>query len=736
MSLSRRLVVWFAILAALLVVSAAPASAATGRMVNTTDVDFGQASLSTGLSISGSGEQASVTGSVGQSTVTTGSNPSTFTSGKQAGLYFEPNNDFSELVVELSPETSGITEVWLKEDGSFADIIQTSNKVVTFNYNFQTGNEYQVYTRANGQDYTNTEYSFSGTISGNDLDITDGYYDLSRDSTKVYNIEKLTSGQDTASYTGSAHDGRAQTLFANLSLVNANAKITAQSYDGSQWSDYDSKTVTTSGTHSIDVSSSTATKWRTVVEFGDEAGSSTVELFEEGIEIEVKPPDVTGITPEDGSQITTYSGSVSIDVVDPDFSSLHGDNLTVELSNSEGVVGNTTLSANGTANISYSALAGSNSLTWTVSDSYGLTASDTYSFTTPAELTIREETNTSVLVDSSSNLTLRFFGGDQIVERTTDDGRVSLEGLPATEEVVIIARADGYYSRRAVVSSLFEQQSVYMLSENETAVFNEFVVEDRVGRFSDNQTKLRIEKGITQNDSTEWKTLAGDYLGAGGSFALYLQKDARYRVYVESGDGEIRNLGPHIAAADGVVPVTVGDIEWVAPSGETYRYEARVDDDTDVLTIAYEDGEGETDSLSIQVYERGNQSNILLTDTASDPNSYQIQHQLVGNETETVYQIEVSAVRNGEDLEFAETVGGVGSLGVPIDSRWLAVGSLWLVVAIAALMPSTLSRVGAVGVVGVATGLSWFGWAPIPIEAIGIAGALALFGLAAQFGGR
>jgi hypothetical protein len=322
-----------------------------------------------------------------------------------------------------------------------------------------------------------------------------------------------------------------------------------------------------------------------------------------------------------------------------------------------------------------------------------------------------------------------------IVEKSTDNGEVSMAGLPADEEIIIVARADGYYSRRVVLGSLYEQQSIYLLNENETAVFNEFQVTDRTGRFSDNQTVFSIQKGIAQNNSTQWRTLAGDYLGGGGSFALYLEADARYRVFIRNGEGEKRNLGPHVAAADGLIPVTVGEIEWIAPTGETYQYEARIDD-SDVLTIAYEDGQEETDSLSIQVYERGNQSNILLTDTASDPNSYQIQHQLVGNETETVYQVEVSAARNGENLEFTDTVGGVGSIGVPIDSRWLAVGSLWLVVAIAALMPSTLSRVGAVGVVGVATGLSWFGWAPIPIEAIGIAGALALFGLAAQFGGR
>jgi hypothetical protein len=273
-----------------------------------------------------------------------------------------------------------------------------------------------------------------------------------------------------------------------------------------------------------------------------------------------------------------------------------------------------------------------------------------------------------------------------------------------------------------------------MLSTNKTAVFNEFVIEDRTGGFSDNNTQLRIEKGITQNGSTTWRTLAGDYLGAGGSFGVYLQKDARYRVYVESGDGDVRNLGPHFASAEGVVPVTVGQIEWIAPEGETIRYEARIDE-TDVLSVAYEDGTNKTESVSILVFERGNESNILIDESPSNSNSVQVQHQLTENESERVYQVEIISERDGETREFAETVGGVGSLGVPVDSRWLSVAALWLLVAIAALMPSTLARVGAVGVVAVATGLSWFGWAPIPIEAIGIAGALALFGLAAQFGG-
>jgi hypothetical protein len=127
---------------------------------------------------------------------------------------------------------------------------------------------------------------------------------------------------------------------------------------------------------------------------------------------------------------------------------------------------------------------------------------------------------------------------------------------------------------------------------------------------------------------------------------------------------------------------------------------------------------------------------VLLSDSASDPNSYSVFHALQGNETETVYQVEITASRDGQTIELTEVVGGVGSLSVPIDPRWLSVGSLLLLVAFAALLPSTLARVGAVGVVAVATGLSWFGFAEIPMSIVGLAGALALFGLAAQFRSR
>lgn len=786
MPVSRRLVVWFAILAAVLVVTASPASAATGRLsTNTTDSELSNATTLENILIEGSGESASaVLAPVtviddfedGDTTIETAGfsgwtnlnvGPiSLETSDPITGSYsgkIEASNDINyetfeassvrteNLSVTLRPEISSSDTSRIDIGGSGGSQVRIrfhgDGDIETKSTNIATYSSGEVIELTVSFDYSADEYTvfINGTNEGTFSTITSA----SGWSEFLLIVDSQTSGGSGAlvaddiyipsssgdsQYVGAPHDvDDATSGFVELNLSAGSATAKLEGNDGSSWTEIGSKTISSTGSTTETVSISTQyQQYRWNVVFTSASG----ELEAEGISGGVTSPTVSNPSPADGAETTGYPSEISVDVEDPDFIRNSGDSVTVEaINDSGGTIQSTTLTGNGTVTFSYSAVAGENDITWNVTDSYGQTSTLDLTFSTPATLYIREETNTSELVTSNSNLTLRFFGGEQIVEKSTDDGTVDMSGLPAAEEIVIVARADGYFSRRIVLRSLYEQQSVYLLAENKSAVFNEFVVTDRTGRFSDNQTVLSIEKGINQSGNTTWKTLAGDYLGGGGSFSLFLEADARYRVFVENGDGEKRNLGPHVASAEGPVPITVGEIEWVAPSGESYKFEARIDD-SDVLRVNYADSANQTESLSILIHERGNESNVLLSDSASNPDSYSVYHALAGNETETVYQVEITASRDGETLELTETVGGVGSLAVPIDSRWLSVGSLLLLVAMAALLPSTLARVGAVGIVAVATGLSWFGFAPIPMPLVGLAGALALFGLAAQFRGR
>jgi hypothetical protein len=734
--------VWFAVLATALVVVASPASAASVASLHTSDVDF-QNATTNDFDVSGTGDSAYLT-----KTLSFSETNSQWDLGFQdyytnddRGLRFTLEQPATSITADLGPTADGEADTaYLKTNGgSTLDTVSVSGGEATFTgLSLQSGTTYRV-------ELANPDAPFNGEWGAREVDSNGGDSGIvdvvggsknGGNANRIAGIESLTASAqfNNVEYESQNHTvGRATSAFADLELTNAEATVQVLEDVGGSWSVLNSTTVTSSGEVSVPISPSSETL-RVRIVANNSVGSSTARINEEGIKFVASEPSLSDPVPEDGTQTSDYGGNVTAELSDPDFGTVQGDNVTVVLSDEEDVVATQVVTSNGTVEFSYSALAGENSLSWEAADDYG-TANDTLSqsFTTPSTLYIRQETNTSELITGTSNLTLRFFGGDVIVERNASDGQVDMTGLPATEEIVVVARADGYYSRRAVLGSLYEQQSIYMLSENESAVFNEFVIDDRVGLFSSNQTKIRLEKGITQNGSTEWKTLTGDYLGAGRSFSVTLQQDARYRVYVENQQGDVRNVGPHIATADGVVPVPIGQIVWEAPKGDTYKWKSSLDEDSNTLQFEFVDEADETTNFEVKAYVKGNESNPIFEDSQASLGTYQATAMLTENQTKQNIIIEWSADRNGEEIGDTNRAGAVGEWDVPVDQRWLTSGALLFLVAITWLMPSAMARVGSVMVVAVAFGMSSLGIVPIPLAVIGISGATALLGLAAEF---
>jgi hypothetical protein len=130
---------------------------------------------------------------------------------------------------------------------------------------------------------------------------------------------------------------------------------------------------------------------------------------------------------------------------------------------------------------------------------------------------------------------------------------------------------------------------------------------------------------------------------------------------------------------------------------------------------------------------KGNESNPIFEDSQASLGTYQATAMLTENETKQQIIVEWSAERNGEEIGETNRAGAVGEWDVPVDQRWLTSGALLFLVAITWLMPSAMARVGSVMVVAVAFGMSSLGIVPIPLAVIGISGATALLGLAAEF---
>lgn len=271
--------------------------------------------------------------------------------------------------------------------------------------------------------------------------------------------------------------------------------------------------------------------------------------------------DNSSATPSGGAQLTSREVDLSIDLEDVDFAETSGDSVDVEFFVDGSSVGTeSSVTSNGT--VTHTAqISGGGSHTWRAeaTDEYGLTeTSDTFSMQVPGEIEIRNETGANGLVDEAT-VEGRFFSGELIFDREVADGTIDMTGLDADREYVLTVEAEGYYSRTVVVESLYEQSTVYLLRDNNTAHLTEFTIDDQTGDFPAASSKVRIEKPINRSGTTNWTTIAGDYFGAEGSFKVHLQNSTRYNISVENDAGEVAELGPYTADSAGIKQLTISE---------------------------------------------------------------------------------------------------------------------------------------------------------------------------------
>ncbi|MFD1515696.1 hypothetical protein [Halomarina rubra] len=353
---------------------------------------------------------------------------------------------------------------------------------------------------------------------------------------------------------------------------------------------------------------------------------------------------------------------------------------------------------------------------------------DNFRGDTARDLFVYDE-NTAETV-TGANITARFYGEDTIVERSDDngDGVISMSGIPPEQSLVVDVNADGYESRRVIIDSLIEQQSVYLLNESESSVENEFVLSDNTGRFSTENTQLYIKAGIDSNDdgTLEYKTIAGDYFGAGGRFPATLEQGERYRLLIRNDRGDERVLGSYTANSPGVVELTVGSLQFFFgedTENATYSVNANITG-SDEIKFNYSDPSGATSELDVTIHERTNESNVLFTDTANDLGQYGATVDIPQNSTAS-WVVDYEVTRNGETYRGSIPLGtGKYIPGVPLDDHWKNVFSVAALLVMGGLFSRTNVAAGAI-TIPAAAGVLWFAdWLPGEISALFILVAL------------
>lgn len=439
------------------------------------------------------------------------------------------------------------------------------------------------------------------------------------------------------------------------------------------------------------------------------------------------PPSFNNSTASPTGGQSTPPQELSINITDPDNP---GDNVTVEFFVKEpghtsfSSVGTDSRSSNGTVSVAYEPTDGGD-YDWyaEATDEAGATAtSDTFTFSNPSNLTIRNETNASQIV-TGANVTITFYSADgtTIVQKSDDDddGNISLDGLPITDFVAVI-ESDGYYTRRAYIRSLFDQQNIYLLNSTAypNAINTNFVYEDRTGNFPSADTILQIQRGVDPDEDGNftWETIAGDFWGAAGEFPFTGQTNARYRVVIENTDTNTRRIqGTHIPTSDGTKNIVVGQLEWPALNESGRVFDALLDDQT--ITIVYHDPVEESTDVRIRVWERGNQSNTIYdqTFTGGPYGTLQVPVSLTEEQAEQSWVVNYTASHDSDGELAGQMPVGANPFGLSIDP-WLLGTLSWIFLTFGACLYGPRTAVlGAWTIVLIAGGLMIFQWVAVPL---------------------
>jgi hypothetical protein len=270
--------------------------------------------------------------------------------------------------------------------------------------------------------------------------------------------------------------------------------------------------------------------------------------------------------------------------------------------------------------------------------------------------------STGALINNRS-VTVTFFDDSQqqVGIRNTSTGLVSLSSLTDPAPLVAVAEAPGLFGRRIVLDDL-TGDTLFLLddakAENQVVV-QEFEIRDNTGRFSGPDTQFSIKRSVAlpgEKNDIPLRVLASDILGADSRFGIALETDTRYRIQVENGDGDVRDLGPHFVTSEGVVVVEIGEIQFEREDRTTFSAGASATvtgDNGDGLPItevkfSYSDPANLTTRVDVRIYNRSNESEVIVDQTFTGTfGNLTVSELLLGEaNASTEWTVEYTAFRN------------------------------------------------------------------------------------------
>lgn len=448
-------------------------------------------------------------------------------------------------------------------------------------------------------------------------------------------------------------------------------------------------------------------------------------------------PTLSNASPQGGQ--SSEPTQFSVDVGDKNFD--QGDTVTVSISFEGSEVHSETISSNSTVTASIPAEGqegGTHSWSVEATDDFGGSTSASYQYSVPTTLEFRSERPDHALVTGTDTnpVTIEaiFFEDAEsdpvIIDKSTTDGTIELDGLPVGSEFSVSVSAPGYNNRTVRIESIYEQNEVFLLEKGVSpTVENRFVVNDNTGNFPAEDTQIAIQGPVnetkydTSADGFAWKTVSGDDLGADESFVDDLEQEKRYRIIITNDDGDRRNLGSYTPEVSGTIELNIGSLnaDETTTDGVGYNVTYRNQTNGQDIKIEYNDTADATDEIRLDIYERNNESNKLVdNETFSGPfGTFAHIEPIPQQYNETTWVVELHGVRgNGtdgeprQDVQIQQYAGpGFGVLsGLP---PWLVtvifVGMIW---GVAGMFSQINGHVGGIVVAGLGAMFYFVGLVP------------------------
>jgi len=234
------------------------------------------------------------------------------------------------------------------------------------------------------------------------------------------------------------------------------------------------------------------------------------------------------------------------------------------------------------------------------------------------------------------------------ITEATKIASLSYDGLE-TAKYIVSVDADSYYQRNSIVNvdvTSLTELNVYLPSENETVIFDKFILSDNTNTYEESDCILRLDKPLPNGTDTVFST----YFDFDGVTSTYLIAADQYLLYIETPDRTI-NYGWLTPDSDGEININLQDIQYNKYYDDWLVYSFNSDNETQTISLDYESAYSVNNVLFTV---RSNEEEVYNSSIDTDTGSFTFN---TGEEGEYIASVEIDTLDENFTRDWVVTFG-------------------------------------------------------------------------------